>query len=54
MHAYGKLENSNGETFEGEFNHGIRQGYGVQTFPDGRRYEGQYKDNYKHGITLLH
>jgi len=30
----------NGAVYEGEWRNGMRQGYGVQNWPDGSRYEG--------------
>ncbi len=31
-----------GSTYEGEWNGGFRDGYGVQIWPDGARYEGYW------------
>ena len=38
-----------GITLEGEFKNGLRNGYGTFTTSNGEKYEGEWKDNYKHG-----
>ena len=38
-----------GATYDGEWIGGFRDGYGVQKWPDGAQYEGQWKDNRAHG-----
>ena len=36
-------------TYEGEFDHGLRCGFGTFYYANGARYEGEWKDNMKHG-----
>ena len=35
--------------YDGEFDHGLRSGYGTFYYANGARYEGEWKDNMKHG-----
>ena len=35
--------------YDGEFNHGLRSGFGTFLYANGARYEGEWKDNMKHG-----
>ena len=35
--------------YDGEFNHGLRSGFGTFFYANGARYEGDWKDNMKHG-----
>ena len=35
--------------YDGEFVHGLREGYGVYYYANGARYEGEWKDNMKCG-----
>src|SRR5205807_1227668 len=50
LHGWGvKLFLENGYKYVGEFFEGDRQGTGVLTWPDGRRYEGQFKEYMMHG-----
>ena len=39
--------------YEGEFRAGLRNGYGVQTTADSVRYEGQWRDDKRHGRGKL-
>ncbi len=42
----------NGARFEGKYVNGVRQGPGVDTFPDGARAEGEYLSGKPHGRWL--
>ena len=35
--------------YDGEFNHGLRSGFGTFFYANGARYEGDWNDNMKHG-----
>jgi hypothetical protein len=39
------MDESNGWKYEGMFKNGLREGYGKFTFPDGRIYEGIFKND---------
>src|SRR5574343_894740 len=39
----------NGAVYIGQWRGTVRDGYGIQTWPDGSRYEGQWKDSKAHG-----
>ena len=54
FHAYGLYTSVNGETYEGDYHSGKKQGNGVFTWPDGSKYDGPYKDNKKHGVGFWH
>ena len=43
----------NGSKYEGEKINGIKTGYGKFVYPSGAYYEGQWKDNKKHGKGIL-
>ncbi|TNV84318.1 hypothetical protein FGO68_gene2762 [Halteria grandinella] len=45
----GRIENSTGATYQGEWKDHRMNGYGKHTWPDGAVYEGQWKDDLKHG-----
>lgn len=50
-HGYGILKNTEGTvTFEGWFANDVKQGKGCETFLDGSRYEGDYKNGLKDGF----
>jgi hypothetical protein len=36
-------------TYEGEFSHGLKSGFGRESFADGAKYKGSYKDGKKFG-----
>ena len=38
-----------GAVYKGEWLGNVRDGYGVQEWPDNARYEGMWKDNKAHG-----
>lgn len=51
----GKLKYKDGETYEGAFNSsGKRNGKGVCIGVDGSKYEGEYKDDLRHGAGEYH
>ena len=35
--------------YDGEFNHGLRSGFGTFFYANGARYEGEWNENMKHG-----
>ena len=43
----------NGVVYKGEWKGNVRHGYGVQTWPDGAKYEGNYVDGRKCGQGVL-
>ena len=53
FHAYGKFQFPDGESYEGEFHHGKKQGHAISTWPNGNIYEGPYKNNMMHGIGIF-
>ncbi|NXY90512.1 RSPH1 protein, partial [Alcedo cyanopectus] len=48
-HGHGKARLPNGDTYEGEYEHGLRSGQGTYRFKNGARYIGEYLQNKKHG-----
>lgn len=38
-----------GATYEGDWIGGFRDGVGIQIWPDGAKYDGEWKDNRAHG-----
>jgi len=44
-HGKGKLRWHNGDTFKGDFRHGLRNGIGTLTLSDGSSYSGGWKDD---------
>ena len=53
-HGKGKTVYPNGDTYEGEYDKGKRQGYGVYSFSDGERYEGQWYQDQQHGKGIFY
>jgi len=47
--GFGKLTNKYGNVFEGEFNHGQREGKGVLEVPNRYVYDGEFKGDKFHG-----
>lgn len=43
----------NGDRYEGEFEHGLFNGWGVYTYSNGDRYEGEFKNDMKWGRGTL-
>ncbi|XP_053912164.1 radial spoke head 1 homolog isoform X2 [Cuculus canorus] len=48
-HGRGKARLPNGDTYDGEYEHGLRSGQGTYRFRNGARYIGGYLQNKKHG-----
>ncbi|XP_043927761.1 radial spoke head 1 homolog [Protopterus annectens] len=48
-HGHGKARLPNGDTYEGQYEHGKRHGQGIYRFKNGARYIGEYSMNKKHG-----
>lgn len=44
---------SGGQTYVGEWEHGVRSGFGKYTLPDGTVYVGHFKRDKKHGAGTL-
>ena len=44
---------SSGQTYVGEWEHGMRSGFGKYSLPDGTIYEGHFKRDRKHGTGTL-
>ena len=49
-HGRGKAVLPNGDTYEGEYQHGMRHGKGTYRFKNGARYNGDYVKNKKQGL----
>merc|ERR1712176_1557461 len=49
-HGRGKAVLPNGDTYEGEYQHGMRHGKGTYRFKNGARYVGDYVKNKKQGL----
>lgn len=47
------MKYSGGQTYVGEWKHGVRSGFGKYTLPDGTVYEGQFNLDRKHGAGTL-
>ena len=43
----------NGDTYDGQYINGIREGYGVYRYANGEKYEGEWHLNLKHGIGRM-
>lgn len=48
--GHGKATYENGETYDGEYVEGVRQGRGTYVFVNGDVYKGAYEENGKHGL----
>ncbi|KAA8581017.1 hypothetical protein FQN60_002598, partial [Etheostoma spectabile] len=48
-HGVGKAVLSNGDVYQGQYEHGKRHGQGTYRFKNGARYVGDYHKNMKHG-----
>lgn len=46
-HGRGKYQSANGECYQGSYKHGLRSGYGKQTYLDGTEYKGKWKNDQK-------
>ena len=49
MHGNTNCNYANGSNYTGDWVEGRQTGHGVFTWSNGDRYEGQFKDNQKHG-----
>ena len=50
----GVIKSPNGEyVYSGNFEMGVSTGYGIETFKNGQRYEGYFKDNKPNGEGTL-
>ena len=45
-----KFRYPNGDTYDGEYLKGKRNGKGRYTYSNGDKYEGEFRENRKHGI----
>lgn len=45
----GRVEGKPGNEYTGQWIEGKKHGKGVETWPDGAKFEGYYKDDKKHG-----
>lgn len=49
------IQLENGAVFKGEWKNGMRDGIGIQQWPDGSKYEGEWLEDKAHGKgTLVH
>lgn len=48
-HGYGVLKN-NGDIYEGNWEHGLKNAYGKITYANGSYYEGEWFNNVYHGL----
>ena len=49
MHGNGVWNDRNGSSYEGEWVDNLKEGLGVFRWPDGSRYEGNYKGGKRYG-----
>ena len=49
MHGKGCFYHGNGDIYYGQFSNGKATGFGIQFTVLGSRFEGEWKDNLKHG-----
>jgi hypothetical protein len=47
MHGQGKFTWKSGETYEGSWENGDMNGYGIRVFDSGNKYEGQWANDNK-------
>ncbi|KGL98344.1 Radial spoke head 1, partial [Charadrius vociferus] len=52
-HGRGKARLPNGDTYDGEYEHGFRSGQGTYRFRNGACYTGKYLQNKKHGQGIF-
>ncbi len=48
-HGHGVLTKEDGYKYEGKWNNGIQDGFGIEIDPAGFRYEGNYQKGKKRG-----
>lgn len=53
FHGNGTLNDGDGGHYEGRFERGKKEGYGIQHFFDGGFYKGNWHNNLKHGFGTL-
>ncbi|CAF3200986.1 unnamed protein product [Rotaria socialis] len=53
-HGFGKATLSNGDMYEGQYQHGKRYGTGTYRFTNGARYIGEYIKNKRHGQGIFY
>ena len=41
------------KSYEGDYKNNMRNGFGVMTYPDGRKYEGDFKNNMRNGYGVM-
>ena len=49
MHGKGKLTFADGNSYEGDYRDGKREGNGTFIYSDGRKYVGGWRDGKEHG-----
>ena len=49
MSGYGVLKYQKGSRYEGNWKKGKKEGSGKETFKNGSTFEGEFKDNLRHG-----
>uniref|UniRef100_A0A7S2S1K0 Uncharacterized protein n=1 Tax=Rhizochromulina marina TaxID=1034831 RepID=A0A7S2S1K0_9STRA len=52
IYRFGRKRSPNGDTYEGEFVDGIREGKGTLQYANGNNYSGAFKDNKFHGFGV--
>lgn len=53
MHGQGKLVWQDGSTYQGNYSHGRKEGFGKFEFPSKNYYQGYWKDGKQHGAGIL-
>ena len=43
------IKYENGDTYEGGFSNGVKNGFGILKYRDGERYEGEWKNDKQNG-----
>ena len=52
-HGSGKMQYSDGGSYEGEFKEGKRSGKGKMVFPSGNVYEGDFANDLQNGVGVM-
>lgn len=52
-YGFGSAQYPNGDSFEGSFENGKRNGQGKYSYKNGAQYEGQYSQNQKTGFGIM-
>jgi hypothetical protein len=50
IHGKGVFKFVSGSVYKGDFQNGVRDGYGIETYYNGSKYEGSWYKDKKHGI----